>query len=138
MPGQLCMPYTASIGNCSNRPSSIILRAPAPPSSAGWKIRYTVPSKLRLVARWWAAPSSIAVWPSWPQACILPAWRDACAKLFTSCIGSASMSARRPIARGELPFLMMPTTPVTPSPRTTGMPHSVSRAATTSAVRCSS
>ena len=37
------------------------------------------------------------------------------------------MSARRPIARAELPFLMMPTTPVTPSPRTMGMPHSVRR-----------
>ena len=39
MPGQLCMPNTASIGNCSNRPSLIISRAPPPPSSAGWKIR---------------------------------------------------------------------------------------------------
>ncbi|MCY1539199.1 hypothetical protein D9M68_747730 [compost metagenome] len=38
-PGQLCMPNTASTGNCSNRPSLIISRAPPPPSSAGWKIR---------------------------------------------------------------------------------------------------
>ena len=38
-PGQLCMPNTASMGNCSNRPSLIISRAPPPPSSAGWKIR---------------------------------------------------------------------------------------------------
>ncbi len=39
MPGQLCMPNTASIGNCVNSPSLIISRAPPPPSSAGWKIR---------------------------------------------------------------------------------------------------
>ena len=38
-PGQLCMPNTASMGNCRNRPSLIISRAPPPPSSAGWKIR---------------------------------------------------------------------------------------------------
>jgi hypothetical protein len=39
MPGQLCMPNTACIGNCSNSPSLTISRAPPPPSSAGWKIR---------------------------------------------------------------------------------------------------
>ena len=38
-PGQLCMPNTASTGNCWNKPSLIISRAPPPPSSAGWKIR---------------------------------------------------------------------------------------------------
>ena len=32
----------------------------------------TVPSNARLSARCFAAPSSIVVWPSWPQACILP------------------------------------------------------------------
>jgi hypothetical protein len=37
-----------------------------------------------------------------------------------------------------VPFLTMPTTPVVPRPRCTGMPHSVSLAATTSAVRFSS
>ena len=30
-PGQLCMPYTTSMGNCLNRPSLIISRAPPPP-----------------------------------------------------------------------------------------------------------
>ena len=44
----------------------------APPSSAGWKIRFSVPLKRRVCARWRAAASSVAVWPSWPQACILP------------------------------------------------------------------
>src|SRR6218665_44044 len=87
MPGQLCMPNTACIGNCSNRPSSIITRAPPPPSSAGWKIRYTVPSNGRCCAKCCAAASSMAVWPSWPQACILPWCRLAWAKLLNSCIG---------------------------------------------------
>ena len=50
-------------------------------------------------ARCLAAASSIAVWPSWPQACILPACWLACAKRLCSVIGSASMSARRPTAR---------------------------------------
>ncbi len=50
-PGQLCRPNTASHGKRSNRPSLIISRAPPPPSSAGWKIRCTVPLKLRCLAR---------------------------------------------------------------------------------------
>src|SRR5450759_4938769 len=35
MPGQLCSPYTASHGNCVNRPSSSMRCAPPKPSSAG-------------------------------------------------------------------------------------------------------
>ena len=50
-PGQLCMPNTASQGKRSNRPSSIMRCAPPPPSSAGWKIRFTVPSKSARSAR---------------------------------------------------------------------------------------
>jgi hypothetical protein len=46
--------------------------APPRPSSAGWKMKWTVPSKLRVSARYFAAPSSMVVWPSWPQACITP------------------------------------------------------------------
>ncbi len=79
----------------------------------------------------------MAVWPSWPQACILPWCLLACAKVLSSVTGSASMSARRPTARGLVPFFTMPTTPVVPRPRWIGMPHSVSLAATTSAVRTS-
>ena len=44
---------------------------------------------------------------------VLAAW----AKVLISCIGSASMSARRPMARVAVPFLTMPTTPVLPRPR---------------------
>jgi hypothetical protein len=64
---QLCAQHQAPGGYVP-----IIALAPAPPSSAGWKITTAVPSKLRVSARYLAAPSSIAVWPSWPQACILP------------------------------------------------------------------
>ena len=110
-PGQLCMPNTASIGNRSKRPSVIISRAPPPPSSAGWKIRYTVPSKLRCAARCWAAASSMATWPSWPQACILPACVLAWAKVLSSVMGSASMSARRPMARPVPPTSAPPSRP---------------------------
>ena len=42
-----------------------------------------------------AAPSSIAVWPSCPQACITPGRVETCGMSFSSRIGSASMSARR-------------------------------------------
>ena len=37
-----------------------------------WKMTMAVPSKLRVSVRYFAAPSSIAVCPSWPQACIFP------------------------------------------------------------------
>lgn len=56
-------------------PSSIIFLAPAPPSSAGWKMRRTVPLREASFAfRTLPAPSSIAMWESWPQACILPSF----------------------------------------------------------------
>ncbi|MNL12651.1 hypothetical protein D3C87_1335230 [compost metagenome] len=138
MPGILCMPNTASIGNFWNRPSRIISRAPPPRSSAGWKIRYTVPSKFRWRARCCAAPSSMAVWPSWPQACMTPACLLAWLNWFTSCIGSASMSARSPSVRGELPLRITPTSPVLPNPRCTGMSQLSSSSATSCEVRFSS
>src|SRR5882762_6103631 len=59
IPGRLWSAKTASHGNLSNSPSSTMTRPPPPPSSAGWKIRCTVPSKFRVVARYLAAPSSI-------------------------------------------------------------------------------
>src|SRR5229473_676851 len=67
-PGRLCMPKIASHGNSSKRPSLTIAAPPPRPSSAGWKMKCTVPSKFLVCARWRAAPSSIVVWPSWPQA----------------------------------------------------------------------
>ena len=131
-PGLLCRAKTASQGNWSNSPSSTITRPPPRPSSAGWKMKWTAPSKLRVSARYFAAPSSMVVWPSWPQACILPSWVERWANSLRSWIGSASMSARRPMLRGALPRRRVPTTPVLARPRCTSQPNSASLAATRS------
>ena len=112
--------------------------APPMPSSAGWKMKLTWPRKLRVRARYSAAPSSMVVWPSWPQACIRPSWVERCAKVFSSRIGRASMSARSPTEAVSLPSRSTPTTPVPPMPRCTWTPKLSSFSATSSAVRCSS
>ncbi len=70
--GLVCSPYTASQEKRSNSPSASIAFAPPRPSSASWKMRWTRPAKSRCSANQRAAPSSIAVCPSWPQACITP------------------------------------------------------------------
>ncbi|CFN63580.1 Uncharacterised protein [Bordetella pertussis] len=138
MPGMLCMPNTASHGKRSNRPSSIMARAPAlPPSSAGWKMKCTVPSKSRCAARYCAAPSSMAVWPSWPQPCMRPSMVERCAKRLCSGIGKASMSARSPMRLPPEPARSTPTTPVLPSPVCTSSPHSRNFSATRADVRVS-
>ena len=136
--GRLCMPKICSHGNFSNSPSLTIASAPPRPSSAGWKMRCTVPSKLRVAERYLAAPSSMVVWPSWPQACMRPLCWLRWSKVLCSSIGSASMSARRPIARGLLPTRIVPTTPVLPMPVVTSRPHSLSFLATIAEVRSSS
>jgi hypothetical protein len=64
--------------------------------------------EIGFAARCAAAPSSMAVWPSWPQACIRPGWREWWLKSFFSWMGSASMSARRPMLRPLLPALSTP------------------------------
>src|SRR5881394_3685209 len=107
--------------NRSIRPSLTISRPPPPPSSAGWKITTAVPEKLRVSARYLAPPSSIAVCPSCPQACILPGLMERYGRLVCSSMGSASMSARRPTtfpAPCPLPRIT-PTTPVLPMPAMT-------------------
>jgi hypothetical protein len=53
-------------------------------------------------------------------------------------MGSASMSARKPMARGLLPTRIVPTTPVLPMPVVTSQPHSLSLVATILDVRSSS
>ena len=137
----LCMPYTSWMPKRSIMPSLTISRPPPPPSSAGWKITTAVPEKLRVSARYFAAPSSIAVWPSWPQACILPGLVERYGRLVSSSIGSASMSARSPITLLPLAPLprMTPTTPVLPIPVTTSsQPNALSFSATLPAVRWTS
>ena len=57
----------------SSRPSSSMYRAPWWPSSPGWNMNSTRPARSdRRPASSLAAPASIAVWVSWPQACIDP------------------------------------------------------------------
>jgi len=78
-----------------------------------------MPSKWRVAAKCRAAESSMAVCPSWPQACILPKTLLAQGLPEVSAIGSASMSARSPMRRVDVPARKVPTTPVPPSPRCT-------------------
>ena len=68
----------------------------------------------------------------------LAGWREWWVKSFFSWIGSASMSALRPMARLLVPARSTPTTPVLPTPRWVSMPSASSRSATSAAVRCSS
>ena len=137
--GQLCSAYTASHGKRSNRPSSTITRAPPRPSSAGWKMKCTVPSKRRVRASWRAAPSSIAVWPSWPQPWCTPAMPARHARGAT-----ARRSATRPCRRAGrprgalLPWRKRADTPVPASPSCTSRPSRRNAAATMPAVRRSS
>src|SRR5579863_2042746 len=51
IPGRLCMPYTALHGKRANRSSFSMASAPPTPSSPGWKMKFTVPLKLRVSAR---------------------------------------------------------------------------------------
>ena len=51
IPGRLCMPYTALHGKRWNSPSCSMASAPPMPSSPGWKMKFTVPLKLRVSAR---------------------------------------------------------------------------------------
>ena len=72
------------------------------------------------------------------HSCILPGARERCGRLEVSSIGSASISARRPIARLLSPLrpLMTPTTPLRPiAVLTSSQPNSRRRAATNWEVR---
>ena len=139
MPGQLCAPNTASIGNLLEQ-AVLDHLARAAAAFLG-----------RLEDRGRRCRRSCGASPgAWPRRAASRCGRRgrrrascrgavlACAKVLCSVIGSASMSARRPTARSLVPFFRMPTTPVVPRPRWIGMPQSVSCLAITSAVRCSS
>ena len=71
------------------------------------------------------AVSSMAVWLSWPQACMTPGTAEAKSHSFSSCIGSASISARRSTV---LPGFLPPMKPTVPyfTLVVKGMPISVS------------
>ena len=98
--GAMC--EASSTSTSSSQPFSTMAYAPRTPSSAGWKISFTVPRSASLcAARMCATPRPMAAWPSWPQACIMPGFTLAnpsrvglCVSCGHSAIGSASMSNR--------------------------------------------
>jgi hypothetical protein len=93
---QRCTPSTTSTP--SRAPSATTAWAPPSPSSAGWKSTRTSPASGR-AARMRAATAPIAVWPSWPQACMRPALREAYGTAFCSGMGRASRSTRSSTVR---------------------------------------
>ena len=70
----------------------------------GWlEDEVNLPAKFLEFARYRAAPSSMVVCPSCPQACMVPSWVERCANEFFSRMGNASISARRPMDLVSLP-----------------------------------
>ncbi len=150
-PGNACRPKMASTLGLFSTPSLTISGAPpsspiGAPSSAGWKMKTTVPSIWSFMpARISAVPIRMATWLSWPQACITgTVWPLYCAVTFEengrpvcSATGRASMSARRATTLPGLPPFRMPTTPVLPTPVRTSMPRARRWSATILAVRTS-
>ena len=116
-------------------PAAIMSRAPpGASSSACWKMNRTSPSNSRpLSSR--AAPSSIAVCPSCPHACIAPGRSDANSTPLSSSIGSASMSARSATTGPPLPIRAITLVSVG---RSTSRPKPSSVSATNAEVSCSS
>src|ERR671916_843435 len=101
----------------SAAPSSTITFPPPPPSSAGWKRNLTVPFSRSLIPHSaWAAPTSMLVCPSWPQACILPSISEANGKPVSSWIGRASMSALKPTVGPSPSPLKVATIPFSATP----------------------
>src|SRR3954451_3486006 len=88
----------------SMTPAATMSRAPpGASSSACWKMNRSAPPGSSAPASRDAAPSSIAVCPSCPHACIAPGRSDANATPLSSWIGSASMSARSATVGPGLP-----------------------------------
>ena len=150
-PGNACRPKIASTFGLVSTPSLTISGAPPSspgggPSSAGWKMKTTVPSIWSFMpARTSAVPIRIATWLSWPQACItgtvwpryLPVAFEANGRPVCSATGKASMSARRATTLPGLPPFKIPTTPVLPTPVRTSRPSLRRWSATILAVRTS-
>lgn len=91
----------------SSAPSSHIFFAPAPPSSAGWKMNVMGFGRCGSCASMEVSVRSIAVCPSWPQACMMPGVFDAYVQSVCSVIGSASVSARKAMARWFVLLVLM-------------------------------
>mmetsp|Transcript_36638 Transcript_36638/g.93585 ORF Transcript_36638/g.93585 Transcript_36638/m.93585 type:complete len:214 (-) Transcript_36638:287-928(-) len=112
--GHRWMPNILSTLGLDRTPSCTIAKPPAPPSSAGWNTMRTVPlMSFSFCLSSLAAPSSIDMCPSCPQACILPGFLDANSLVSSdrgSTTGSASMSLLR-ATTGDCPVPMVPTRP---------------------------
>ena len=155
MLGMMCSAKATSGRGLSSAPSSTMALAPQllpatgadeRPSSEGWKTNLTVPGICsRMPASTSATAISIAVWPSWPQACItgdstpmfICLTCDAKGSPVTSATGSASMSARSATTLPGRPPWSRPTTPWPPTPVRTSMPSLRRCSATSAAVRSS-
>ena len=71
---------------------------------AGWNTRRTSPESSSFTSlRILAVPSSMAMWLSWPQACILPSLWEAKGRPVSSLTGRASISARSATVLPGLP-----------------------------------
>ena len=133
--GQLCQPKITSTP--SSAPPAIISRAPCPPSSAGWNSSDTGPGNSDSWARnHRVAAMSVAMWPSWPQACITPWVSDAWAAPVASVTGMASMSARRATCRPPASPASVATVPMSAQVRH-GIPSASRRWRMSMAVWCS-
>lgn len=127
--GMRCTALAAATGGLSRTPAWIMASLPqispgSVPSSSAWNMSFTHPgSSLSRSFRMRAAPNSMAVWPSWPQACMLPL-SAAKGRPVCSAMGKASMSAR---SMKQGPAFGSPTSPTMP-PATSwdAMPSSAS------------
>ena len=138
-PGMIATRPTDSRGSqCSAKirdtPSSApaAIASIAPPginSSAAWKISRTPTGSSGAAASADAAPSSIAVWASCPQACATFGTVEAYGAPVRSAIGSASMSARNAM-RGACSGPKSQVNPVPPGSTFGFSPASTSRSAT--------
>ena len=95
------------------------------PSSAGWKMNFTVPGTCSFISQSiLATPSKMLRWVSWPHACITgtssPLYSPICLEAqgmsTRSFTGSPSMSARRPTTGPGFPPFKTATTPVLATP----------------------
>ena len=96
--------------------------APSQPSSPGWNMNTTSPrnsSRWALSSR--AAPTSMAVCRSWPQACIAPSMVLLNSTPVASCTGSASMSPRSSTAGAGWPSVVLAVPLAVPVPRRTAV-----------------
>ncbi len=128
--GFTCIPNTAST---SSSAPSFTIRSPPDRfsssrfSSLGWNSNLIEPGKRPSSAKLLstvAAPISIAVWQSWPQACIRPGIWLSNSVPFSSWMGSASISALRPTVGPLFCPTIRPITPVLATPVSASIPKS--------------